>query len=451
MKFHPTSRDMEECMKLLEWKGQSVPLLPPPPVAVAEVTMITQDIFRRIKELKSQGWGTRRIARKLDLDRNTIKAYLGQEEFVPYSRQGGKHPSLGELEEWLRARTPEVGFNAKVLFREAQMKGYLGGYETIKRFVRPLREAMEKAAEASVRFETDPGQQGQVDWGSAKVFFLTGPIRVHFFVMVLGFSRRLFARGYEDERRKHLIDGHLRAFEWFGGYPRELLYDNARTMVMTERPEEGRLNKVFKDFADHYGFEPRFCAPYRPRTKGKVESGVKYLKRNFLAGRVFRDLAHLNAELEIWLTEVADKRIHGTTHVAPAVRFEEERQALHPIRGARPWQPETALSRKVANDGHVDVRTNRYPVPLEMVGQTVKIQVEEEMVIIRNTGGEIARHAALRGRFQHAPCPAEFKKAPTSGRVPADQAPKHDPRWSGIDVEKRDLSVYDRVAGQEAA
>lgn len=438
-------------MKLLEWRGQGVPLLPPPPIEVGEEAMITQDVFRRIKELKAKGWGTRRIAKELGLDRNTIKSYLAQEEFVPYSRQRGMHPSLAELEEWLRGRTPEVEFNARVLFQEAQMKGYSGGYETIKRFVRPLREAMEIAAEASVRFETGPGQQGQVDWGSAKVFFLKGPARVHFFVMVLGFSRRMFARGYEHERRNHLIDGHLGAFEWFGGYPRELLYDNARTMVMTERLEEGRLNKVFKDFADHYGFEPRFCQPYRPRTKGKVESGVKYLKRNFLAGRLFRDLAHLNAELEIWLTEVADKRIHGTTHIAPAVRFEEERSALNPIRGARPWQPETALSRKVANDGHVSVRTNRYPVPLEAVGQRVKVQVEEEMVSIRNKSGEIARHPELPGRFQHAPCPAEFKKLPASGKVPAGQPPKHDPRWSGIDVEKRDLSIYDRVSGKEAA
>jgi transposase len=142
MKIHPTSSDMEECMKLLEWKGQSVPLLPPPPGMVGEETMITQDVFRRIKELKAQGWGTRRIAKKLGLDRNTIKSYLGQEEFVPYSRQGTKHPSLAELEDWLRERTPEVQFNARVLFQESQIKGFSGGYETIKRFVRPLRDAM---------------------------------------------------------------------------------------------------------------------------------------------------------------------------------------------------------------------------------------------------------------------------------------------------------------------
>lgn len=436
-------------MNLLEILGPHVPLLPPP-LVVAEDSMITRDVLEQIKSLKALGWGVGRIGRELDLDKKTVRKYLRLADIVPYSRQEPVHRSLLSLEPWLSPRAREVGFNATVLFQEARERGFTGCYEVVKRFVRPLRESVALAAEATVRFETPPGQQGQVDWGTALVFLGEARVRLHFFVMVLGFSRRMFARGYDGERRHYLLDAHQRAFTWFGGYPKELLYDNARTMVMTERPEEGRLNKVFKDFADHFGFEPRFCRPYRPRTKGKVESGVKYLKRNFLAGRRFRDLAHLNAELERWLLQIADTRIHGTTHEAPAVRFEREKGALNPLSAVRPWQPDLDHQRKVANDGRVDLATNRYPVPLEAVGQRVKVVVTQGEVIIRNQLGDLARHPQLTGRFQQAPCPPEFHKVPPDpAKTAKDQPPRHDPRWPGDDVEVRDLRLYDQVAEQQ--
>ena len=433
-------------MNLLEVMGPHVPLLPLP-THMAEDSMITQDVLNHIKSLKAIGWGARRIGRELNLDKKTVRKYLRMPAIVPYQRPKPVRRSLFDLEPWLSARASEVGFNASVLFREAREKGFTGCYETIKRFVRPLRQQMTLAAEATMRFETAPGQQGQVDWGSALVFVGEKRVRVHFFAMVLGFSRRMYARGYPGERRSFLLDGHQRAFEWFGGYPKELLYDNARTMIMTERSQEERLNKVFKDFADHYGFEPRFCRPYRPRTKGKVESGVKYLKHNFLAGRRFRDLEHLNAELEHWLTHVADTRIHGTTHEVPAVRFEQERSALNPIASVRPWQPDLGHQRKVANDGHVDLATNRYPVPLEAVGRRVNVCVDQDEVVIRQGIQELARHARLPGRFQKAPCPPEFQKYPQApGIAPSDQPPRHDPRWPVDEVQIRDLKQYDVFA-----
>lgn len=441
-------------MKQLDLFLPRVPLLPPPQ-PVAEDDMISGDLFQTIHQLKKLGRGAKRIAQILELDKGTVRKYLRMAEMPTYERKSPVHRSLEGLEEWLKQRAPEVGFNGQTLHREALTKGFIGSYSTIKRFLRPIREQERIASEATIRFETSPGQQAQVDWGSALVWIGEQRVRAHFFVMVMGYSRRLFARAYLNERRHNVIDGHQQAFTWFEGYPREILYDNARTMIMTEKPAEDRLNKVFKDFADHHGFAVRFCRPYRPRTKGKVESGVKYLKRSFLKGRRFLSLDDLNACLEEWVVSVADQRIHGTTHVSPMSRWPQEKAALLPLSQIKPWQPDLNHSRRVANDCRVTVATNRYPVEPSEVGRKVQVQVAEGKVLIMNdSSAVIGEHDQLLGRFQEAPVPQDLadrmpRKTPSPDPM---SPPKHDPRWPEPEVEVRDLAVYDRVAGvQEAA
>lgn len=438
-------------MNLLDLLGPRVPLLPPPQ-PVAEEAMISGDIYQTIHHLKNLGQGIKSIARLLDLDPKTVRKVLRNAQPPAYVREAPVQDSLDQLADWLHNRAPEVGFNGKVLFREARQKGFQGSYSVVKRFLKPIRERERIAAEATVRFETPPGWQGQVDWGSAKVWLGEVSVRVHFFVLVLGFSRRMFARGYRNERRHHVIDGHQRAFAWFGGYPREMLYDNARTMVMTEKLPEDRLNKVFEDFARHYGFEVRFCRPYRARTKGKVESGVKYLKRNFLKGRRFRNLDDLNASLEQWLLGEADQRVHGTTHVTPMSRWPEEQAGLIPLAKVRPWQPDQDHTRRVANDSRVTVATNRYPVHPQTIGQTVSVQVREGKVEIRARNSSlVGSHPQLPGRFQEAPLPEGFAEALARAQKTTEQAgsPRFDPHWPEPDVQVRDLAIYDEVAKLE--
>lgn len=435
-------------MNLLDRYLPKVPLLPPPQWWVEE-PMINEDVFEKIRSLKRTGLGAARIGKALSLDPKTVRRYLAMPEFVPYRREAPVSRMLKGLEDWLTQRAPEVDFNGQVLCEEARLKGFTGSYGTIKRFLRPLRLKERQRVEATVRFETPPGLQGQVDWGSALVWLGEARVRVHFFVFVLGFSRRMYARGYANERRHHVIDGHQRAFAWFGGYPREILYDNARTMIMTERLAENRLNPLFKDFADHYGFEPRFCRPYRPRTKGKVESGVKYLKRNFLKGRRFRDLEDLNRALEAWLVEVADRRVHGTTHEIPAERFGREREALLPLSPVRPWQPDSEHERRVANDGRIDFEANRYGVPLVFVGENVLVETAGGDIAISKNGTPIVRHDRALGKHQDTPCPAKLEQA-FPERSPSLLPPKHDPRWQDEEVEIRGLDVYERAAAAEA-
>src|SRR5438105_15695661 len=156
---------------------------------------------------------------------------------------------------------------------------------------------------------------------------------LHRFVFKLGYSRRLYTHGYRNERLATLLDGHERAFRWFGGVTLTCLYDNPRTLVLGRSENNVRWHPLFEDFACYYGFRPHACQPYRPRTKGKVESGVKYVKRNALAGRRFASWEEVNAWLETWCCTVADTRVHGTTHARPLDRFAAE--GLTPL-GQRP-------------------------------------------------------------------------------------------------------------------
>ena len=168
--------------------------------------------------------------------------------------------------------------------------------------IRDRREVQGHADRALLRFETPPGQQSQIDWGQALVSFRAGPQVVHVFVLTLGFSRRGFYYACADERLAQFLESHERAFAHFGGHTREHLYDRPRTVCYADDTGRRIWNPTFKAFADYWGFEPRVCRPYRAQTKGKVESGVKYVKRNFLPGRTFIDLVDFQAQLDEWLS-----------------------------------------------------------------------------------------------------------------------------------------------------
>jgi transposase len=264
------------------------------PEGAAEVWLIEESTWKAVRGLREQGLSRKAIARELELDIKTVRKWLGR-SWAP-QRRSGPARGLDVWESFLRGRAPEVGFNAAVLYRELQGQGYAGSYPTVVRYLRPWREEALRDQRTTVRFETDPGQQAQVDWGSAWVWLSEQRVRVHLFVMVLGYSRRIFVRGYLGEGLEALLDGHARAFEHFGGRTATILYDNPRTIVLSKDEASGVVewNATFKDRMDFYGVQIRLCRYYRARTKGKVESGVKYVKRNGLAGRRFRDLEALN-------------------------------------------------------------------------------------------------------------------------------------------------------------
>jgi transposase len=405
-----------------------------------EAEMVGRDKYGAIRELHGRGVPKKEIARQLGVTVKTVRNWLNKPKWEPYERPRSQKTVFAGFESWLASRAPEVNFNASILFRELKLSGYRGGYEMVKLFVRPLRNEHRQQSQVTARFETAPGKQAQVDWGSASVWVGEHPVRIHFFAMVLGYSRRLFVRAYPNERLSMLLQGHTEAFSWFGGCTGELLYDNPRTIVAN-----GVLQPSFADFAAHYGFTPRLCWPYRPQTKGKIESGVKYIKRNFLPGRRFQDLDHLNRELERWLVEVADTRIHGTTGCRPIERFREER--LLDLISVPPYRLETAINRQVARDSMISFGGNRYSVPWRFAGRSVQVETWGEELRILCEGQIIATHAKLSGSGGCQSDPAHYQglfRNPAERK--AQEPPRFDPWWKEEDVGIRDLSIYDRVA-----
>lgn len=213
------------------------------------------------------------------------------------------------------------------LFAECQAAGYTGGITQLKEYVRRLRPAPEPV----VRYETVPGHQAQVDFAHCR---LPWGIR-YALLVVLGHSRLLWVRFYPRQDLRTLLLGLSACFTEWQGVPRELLFDQMKSVVTRDdRLEGGSLSKNLElsRFARHFGFRVRVCRPYRAKTKGKVERPIRYLRDSFLYGRSFVSDADLNDQVAHWLATVANPREHATTKWIPAERFVSvEAAALRPI------------------------------------------------------------------------------------------------------------------------
>jgi transposase len=413
-----------------------------------EGRMLGAGLVREIIGRKERGEGIKRIARELGVDRKTVKRWLKLGGWQPGQRRR-RARQLDGFAEFITQRAPEVGWNGAVLYRELQSLGFRGGHQQVQRFLRPHREQRQWSEVATVRFETSPGEQAQVDYGQLWVWIGAQREKVHLFVFTLGYSRRLYTRGYPNERLATLLDGHERAFRWFGGVTLTCLYDNPGTLVLGRSENKVLWHPLFEDFARYYGFTPRACQPYRARTKGKVESGVKYVKRNALAGRRFNSWDELNEWLERWSLEVADVRIHGTTHEAPIARF--AREPLTPLGARPPYRYERVQMRRVANDALVTIGAARYSVPVEYVGLTVSVQesaahyeiFHQEKLIARHPRAE--RHSVVMEPGHYA---GLLRVTARAGLTPPP--PRWDPYFGGFgEVMVRDLKLYEAVSRSE--
>jgi transposase len=412
-----------------------------------ESGVIGEQQWRAMRERREAGASVSKIAREWDLDRKTVRRALAQGTWQPYRREAPAATLLDAHREWLSSRAPQVHYSARILHQElTRERGFTGCYETVKLAVRPLRAAATVSSLTQRRFETGPGEQAQCDWGQITVRFAGVHTKVHVFVMTLGYSRRGFAMGFMRERTGDLLSAHEAAFAHFGGRCEQLLYDRMRTVVLGESEGRAQLNKTFAAFAAHWGFNVRLCQPYRAQTKGKVESGVKYVKRNFVPGRQFRDLEDFNAQLEAWQRDIADVRVHGTTHVRPIERFAEEVAHLVPTSSQPSFLAAMIRDRVVAEDWLVSIDGNRYSVPFALIGKTVQVVRVGGSWQIRHRGGLIAEHAVLAGRAQlsvrpeHGPGAAarNVRQRFGSGAARVAQA-------AHAEVEIRDLALYDQL------
>lgn len=421
---------------------------------LGEQEMVQRERWEELRRLRFEdGVSVSEIARRLDLDRKTIRRCLRQEEWRPYERAPKAKTLLGEHMQFLRERAAQVSYSARILYQELRReRGYTGSYETVKRFVAPLRESGRAQALCQMRFETAPGEQSQIDWGQLRTHFRAQPVRLHLFVLTLGFSRRGFYRACADEQLGQFLEAHERAFEHFGGFTREHLYDRPRTVCYADAEGRRVWNPTFKAFAEYWGFEPKVCRAFRAQTKGKVESGVKYVKRNFAPGRSFVDMVDFQEQLDQWNLDIADQRVHGTTHERPIERFARERGHLIALAGQPGFALARSVSRIVPGDWLVSFEANRYSVPFRLVGQTVSVKREGEWLRIRHRDELVAEHALLAGKHQvrivpeHGPGAAARNQRSRRSAAPA---PAERDRLLA-EVEIRDLALYESLcAGQE--
>ncbi len=283
------------------------------------------------------------------------------------------------------------------LQEELQSAGYTGGYSILAERVRHLRARPAKAL--TVRFETGPGAQAQMDWSTYEIDFTQeGRRKVQLFSYILGYSRRQYIYFTQRQDFETTVRQHIEAFKHLGGVAATCLYDNMKVVVTRWEDDQPIYNTRFLSFATHYGYRPWACQVRRPQTKGKVERPFYYVETNLLNGRQFRSLQHLNESTRWWLAEVADKRIHGTTKKTP---LELHAQELPHLLALPSLQFDTAqvVYRHVDTDGTIQFANNRYSVPWQLVAELLPVRIlEDELVVYNHSLLEIARHALVVGQ-----------------------------------------------------
>jgi transposase len=402
----------------------------------------------QIEEMKRQGLSVTAIAEITGFDRKTVRKYLAHPELELRAKpRPGRPTLLDPLKAYIDERLAAGVWNAVVLSRELKERGYQGGYSTVKEYLQPKREAARIAVVR--RFETPPGRQAQVDWGHLGTLTVNGEShKLSGFTFTLGYSRMMVAEAALDQKLGTLLRMHEEAFRQTGGVPQEILYDRMKTVwVKVDDRGEVVWNPLFLDFARYWGFKPRLCAAYRAQTKGKVESGVKYVRRNFLCGLLGKEpcgLEDLNARMKEWVWTVANERVHGTTHEKPVERWAAERSAL-PAVGNRPPYPNAEEElRRVARDAYVAWQGSRYSVPWQYAGKDVWVCEHAGQVEIFHGAGRIAQHdrAARHQVVTHA---EHHHGIPLGGQNRGDKILVHLRETAPV-VEARPLAAYESAA-----
>lgn len=403
--------------------------------------MIGVDHLMDIRDLARQGHSARAIARLTGLSRNTVRKVLRGEHEL--KRKAALRPSvLDPFKDYLRGRRAEHPLSAVRLLEEIRPMGYGGSVITLRRFLAGLDDRARRDRKLTVRFETPPGRQAQVDWAHAgRLADAEGrPRSVYVFTFVLSYSRTLYIRFATSMNLAVLVDCHQRAFDYLGGWPQSILYDNMKQVKLGP----GRWNEAFLDFATHYGFTPKAHRPYRPRTKGKVERAVDYVKDNFLLGRSFTDLEDLNAQGLAWLAGTANVRVHATTGRRPVDLLTLE--GLTPAASIPAYRYLDPVRRTVSFEAMVHYRGSRYSVPPAFAGRPVEVAAAGGQIVIRAGEAVIAEH---REAAQPGQCIAAREHIAELWRITHEQVAKP-PRPARLpdterEVQRVDLRIYEEV------
>jgi transposase len=382
--------------------------------------MIDFELFARIKDCyERKGLKPAQIARELGLDPRTIAKWIQENRFrqrAPVRRPSKLDPYKASIVRMLETHP----YTATQIFQRIRQEGFDGRYSIVKRYVRTVRPNRQAAF---LKLAFAPGECAQVDWGSfGAVRVGSTSRRLSFFAMVLCYSRMMYLELTLSQTMEHFLACHQNAFDYFGSVPGKIMVDNLKSAVLRRITGEAPVfNPVYLDFARTYGFTIAPCNVAKGNEKGRVENGIGYVKKNFLAGLDIPHFDALNPAARIWLNEVANVRIHGETRKKPTELFQEEKPHLLPLAPhsfdiAKVTQVRASAQFRVAFD------SNRYSVPAQYAGARLTLKAYPDRLCIYHENELIARHPRSFDRHQDfedpdhpKPLLAQRKKARDQG------------------------------------
>jgi transposase len=353
--------------------------------------MIDYETFCRLQAYQQErGLKPAQIARALDLDRRTVANWLAETHFRPRHsapRASKLDPFKTRIRQWLEAHD----YSGQQVFQRLREEGFAGGRTIVMDYVARVRP---RRTPAFLTLSFAPGECAQVDWGSYGTVAVGETQRkLSFFVMVLCYSRLLYVEFTLNQRMEQFLACHQNAFTFFGNrVPQKIMVDNLKSAVLRRLiGEPPRLNPHYLDFARHAGFRIVPCNKGKGNEKGRVESGVGYVEKNFLNGLQIPDFAAVNPAARVWLDTIANVRIHGETHKRPADLFAEERSALQPG-PVTPFDVATVLQVRASPTFRITYDANRYSVPAEYAGTLLTLKVYPDRLCLYHQDRLVARH-----------------------------------------------------------
>ena len=360
--------------------------------------MINFDTFSRLRHLHDvQGLKASQIAEELHLDPKTVEKWIDEPTFL--QRQPVRRPSkLDGFKAKICALLERHPYTAQQILQQLRSQGYSGGYSILKEFVREVRPVRHPAY-LSLAFA--PGECAQVDWGSfGTVTVGSTRRRLSFFVMVLCYSRLMYVEFTLHQGMEHFLSCHRRAFEFLGGSTEKVMIDNLKVGVLRHPAgEAAQFHPRYLDLAAHYGFKPVACNVRKGNEKGRVENGVGYVKKNFLAGLDIPSFDAVNPAAVVWRDTIANLRVHGETHRKPVDLFAEEKPRLKPL-PIRAY--DCAVIRPIPASAccHVVLDTNRYSIPHLYASQKLTLKLYPDQLLLFHHEKLIATHPRCYDRRQ---------------------------------------------------
>lgn len=360
--------------------------------------MLDYETFCQIRDhLTRQQLSVAQTARALALDVRTVSKWANVEQFRTRSgvaRVGKLDAFKGQIVRWLDAHP----YSAQQILQRLREAGYSGGLTIVKDYVHRIRP---RHQEAFLKLDFAPGETAQVDWGEFGTIGVGATRRrLSFFLMVLCYSRRLYLEFTVSQTMEFFLSCHENAFVAFGGVPQKVMVDNLKSAVLQRLVGAAPVfNPKYLDFSRHWGFEIKPCNVRSGNEKGRVENGVGYVKKNFLAGLELPDFGALQPAATLWMDTVANVRMHESTHQRPIDRFEEERAHLRALNPAG-FDLARVTTVRATKQFRVPLDTNHYSVPARYAGQRLLLKAYADRVCIYERDQLVARHVRSMDRHK---------------------------------------------------